>query len=128
MDSREERNCKSFFRLRELYVRRTLEDINFDAREVGARCGASRRRDASLWLCLAFTVTHICHCRREKWEIHCVIEIQDRAIKMIKLRFDDAPVTITYENRLSALCCHGTRARIHACLNAIYRYTTVTVT
>lgn len=57
----EEGNC--FFRQRELYVRWTLEDINFDAREVGAQCGGPgilRRRDASLWLCLhVFFLT--CH-------------------------------------------------------------------
>ena len=55
VDGGEEGNCECFFRLRELYVRWTLEDINFDAREVGARCGGIlRRRDASLWLCLHY--------------------------------------------------------------------------
>ena len=54
VDGGEEGNCRCcFFRMRELYVRWTLEDISFDAREVGARCGGIlRRRDASLWLCL----------------------------------------------------------------------------
>jgi hypothetical protein len=37
VDGGEEGNCRCFFRLRELYVRWTLEDINFDAREVGAQ-------------------------------------------------------------------------------------------
>lgn len=35
-DGGEEGNCRCFFRLRELYVRWTLEDINFDVREVYA--------------------------------------------------------------------------------------------
>jgi hypothetical protein len=54
VDGGEEGNCRRF--LRELYVRWTLEDIKFDAREVVAGCGNAggilRRRDASLWLCL----------------------------------------------------------------------------
>jgi hypothetical protein len=32
VDGGEEGNCRCFFRLRKLYVRWTLEDINFDAR------------------------------------------------------------------------------------------------
>ena len=46
----EEGNCRCFFRLRELYVRWTLDDINFDARYGGIL----RRRDASLWFCLHY--------------------------------------------------------------------------
>ena len=38
VDGGEEGNCRCFFRLRELYVRWTLEDINFDTREVSAQC------------------------------------------------------------------------------------------
>ena len=39
VDGGEEGNSRGFFRLRELYVRWTLEDINVDAREVDARRG-----------------------------------------------------------------------------------------
>ena len=50
VDGGKEGGC--FFRLRELYVRWTFEDINFDARAVDAHFGGKRRRDAFLWFCL----------------------------------------------------------------------------
>ena len=60
VDGGEEGNCGHFFRLRELYVRWTLEDIDLDAREVDTRwwdLEITRRVSLALFTLLHLVIT-----------------------------------------------------------------------